>query len=131
MMTTMLGQQVEERGHAIVPNCIGEQSLRALEPHLNGGQSGLRNLLGLPAVSELACSEPIRQLVEPVLGPDSFAVRGILLNKLPGANWKAVWHQDCVIAVRKRKDLPGWGPWSVKHARYYWLLLIDWPLRPA
>jgi ectoine hydroxylase-related dioxygenase (phytanoyl-CoA dioxygenase family) len=48
------------------------------------------------------------------LGPGSFAVRGILFNKLPGTNWKVAWHQDCVIAVREHRDVAGWGPWSVK-----------------
>jgi ectoine hydroxylase-related dioxygenase (phytanoyl-CoA dioxygenase family) len=56
----------------------------------------------------------MRRLVEPVLGPHAFAVRGILFNKLPGANWKVPWHQDCAIAVRERRDVPGWGRWSVK-----------------
>jgi hypothetical protein len=56
----------------------------------------------------------MRRLVEPVLGWDAFAVRGILFDKLPGANWKVPWHQDCVIAVHERMDSPGWEPWSVK-----------------
>jgi ectoine hydroxylase-related dioxygenase (phytanoyl-CoA dioxygenase family) len=41
-------------------------------------------------------------------------VRGILFDKLPGANWKVTWHQDLSIAVKERHELPGYGPWSVK-----------------
>ena len=41
-------------------------------------------------------------------------VRGILFDKTPGANWKVGWHQDLSIAVKKRVDVPGFGPWSEK-----------------
>ena len=41
-------------------------------------------------------------------------MRGILFDKTPGANWNVVWHQDLSIAVRERRDVPGFGPWSQK-----------------
>jgi ectoine hydroxylase-related dioxygenase (phytanoyl-CoA dioxygenase family) len=41
-------------------------------------------------------------------------VRGILFNKGADSNWKVTWHQDCVIAVKHRQEIEGWGPWSVK-----------------
>jgi ectoine hydroxylase-related dioxygenase (phytanoyl-CoA dioxygenase family) len=53
-------------------------------------------------------------LVEPVLGPGSFAVRGLLFDKTEGANWGVPWHQDLTIAVRRRVESPGYGPWTVK-----------------
>ena len=31
----------------------------------------------------------------------------MFLDKLPGANWSLFWHQDNVIAVNQRLDLPG------------------------
>ena len=52
--------------------------------------------------------------VAAVLGATCFAVRGIFFNKNPRANWKVTWHQDCVIAVREKVDVEGWGPWSSK-----------------
>lgn len=42
------------------------------------------------------------------------AVRGLLFNKLPEANWAVPWHQDLTIAVCERREAPGFGPWSVK-----------------
>jgi ectoine hydroxylase-related dioxygenase (phytanoyl-CoA dioxygenase family) len=41
-------------------------------------------------------------------------VRGLLFNKLPEANWAVPWHQDLTIAVRERRQAPGFGPWSLK-----------------
>ena len=63
---------------------------------------------------KLAVSEPVRQLINSVLGGGCFAVRGILFNKTPDSNWKVVWHQDRTIAVRERKDTANFGPWSMK-----------------
>ena len=75
----------------------------------------LRNLLSLvPAVRTLADSPAVRALVDPVVGPSARAVRGLLFDKMPGANWKVAWHQDLSIAVKRRADVPAFGPWSVK-----------------
>jgi ectoine hydroxylase-related dioxygenase (phytanoyl-CoA dioxygenase family) len=71
-------------------------------------------LLDVAAIRRLATSSAVRSLIERVLGSNCLAVRGILFNKGDGANWKAAWHQDCVIAVAQRKGVPGWGPWSIK-----------------
>lgn len=63
---------------------------------------------------ELARSPEVRALVEPLLGAGAFAVRGILFDKTPDANWKVAWHQDLTIAVRERREVEGFGPWSEK-----------------
>jgi len=74
----------------------------------------MRNLLRLPEVREIAKSSAIRDLVEPVLGRNVRPVRGLLFDKTPEANWKVAWHQDLSIAVRRRIDVAGFGPWSIK-----------------
>ena len=79
-----------------------------------GDRAGTRNLLELPAVRELATSSTIQGLASVVLGDKCFVVRAILFDKTPGANWKVTWHQDLTIAVRDRRDVEGFGPWSVK-----------------
>lgn len=79
-----------------------------------GGVYAMRNLLAVPEVRALACSGVVRSLVEPVLGPGWHCVRGILFDKTAGANWKVAWHQDLSIAVKRRLDVPGFGPWSLK-----------------
>lgn len=68
----------------------------------------------MPAVKALAESAAIRALVEKVLGPEAVAVRGLLFDKTPGANWKVAWHQDLTIAVKQRREVPDYGPWSIK-----------------
>lgn len=78
------------------------------------GAGGIRNLLDIPEVGQLAKSPMIRNLVVPILGQSAFAVRGTLFDKTPKANWKVPWHQDLSIAVQEKIDLEGFGPWSLK-----------------
>ena len=118
MPATAIGDdldQFSENGFDVLPDSIPESLLRDLDAALDAQQAGTRNLLAYEPVRQLVISPAMRALVEPVLGKNSFAVRGILFNKLDGANWKVAWHQDSVIAVRERKEVCGWGPWSVKN----------------
>ena len=98
-------QSVEENGFAIVSRCLSEHVVEHLSSQLGKTKHARRNLLDVPAVRELAVSEPVRQLVIGLLEKKCFAVRGILFNKTPDSNWKVVWHQDRTIAIRERKDV--------------------------
>ena len=77
--------------------------------------AGARNALWTdPRLANLASDRAVLDLVEPVLGPGARAVRVILFDKTPAANWGVAWHQDQNIAVAARHDVPGFGPWTVK-----------------
>jgi hypothetical protein len=104
----------QDDGYAVIDAGLDSAALSGLGVLLDTKHPGERNLLDLPAIRQLARSEAIRNLARPVLGDNCFAVRGILFNKTQDANWKVTWHQDCVIAVAARIEIPGWGPWSIK-----------------
>jgi ectoine hydroxylase-related dioxygenase (phytanoyl-CoA dioxygenase family) len=76
---------------------------------------GVRNLLEIcPAVEALAMTSTVRRFATAVLGDNAFAVRAIFFDKVPDANWSLCWHQDNVIAVKERLDIPGFVAWSRK-----------------
>jgi hypothetical protein len=77
-------------------------------------RGGIRDVIGWPSVLDLARSQAVRSLAELVLGGGCFAVRGILFDKTPASNWKVIWHQDLTIAVKRRVDTCGFGPWTNK-----------------
>jgi ectoine hydroxylase-related dioxygenase (phytanoyl-CoA dioxygenase family) len=117
--------QIEDDGYAVQEGFSTEleigELIDAIERHQNGqsllrnGRTfAVRNLLDLPEINELAKSAPVRELAEAVLGGTAFAVRGILFDKIPEANWKVPWHQDVTNAVRARDDVDGFGPRSTK-----------------
>ncbi|HEX5447370.1 MAG TPA: phytanoyl-CoA dioxygenase family protein [Pirellulales bacterium] len=76
---------------------------------------GVRNMLEIcPAVRSLASKKSVRRFAAAVLGEHAFAVRAIFFDKVPDANWSLFWHQDNVIAVKERHDVPGFIAWSQK-----------------
>ena len=113
-------------GFAVVPEVLDDAKVAALIAAVGRANDGagsqrrgsvyaLRNLLeDVPEVAALADAPEMYALVAPVLGPGCFPVRGILFDKTPEANWNVVWHQDLSIAVRERRDVEGFGPWSEK-----------------
>jgi ectoine hydroxylase-related dioxygenase (phytanoyl-CoA dioxygenase family) len=100
----------------IVPFGLLDELVRNLSPLLVDGEArgGIRHLLDVPSVRRLARADAVREAAESVLGAQCFAVRGILFDKSAGANWKVIWHQDLTIAVRERRDVPEFGPWTEK-----------------
>jgi len=40
--------------------------------------------------------------------------RATLFDKSPRSNWLVAWHQDTALPLRERREVAGWGPWSVK-----------------
>jgi hypothetical protein len=111
-----------QEGYAIVPRAVDDAAvdalLDALSPVDRGEgrpRGGVRHLLrDVPQVRALAASPAMRGVAESALGLGALAVRAILFDKMPGANWKVVWHQDLTIAVRERRDVEGFGPWTEK-----------------
>lgn len=118
---------LEDEGFAVSPVMVDSRDIGALIDALavpDGGAAvraknarvyAVRNLLAtVPAVRRLADAPAVRRVVAAVLGPGARPVRAILFDKTPGANWKVAWHQDLSIAVRERRAVKGFGPWSVK-----------------
>lgn len=110
----------EDEGWAVVPSCLPAPVLDDLAaefadvPADAQGRGGLRNLLDRPSIRALAGSAPIRRVAESILGPGCGAVRGLFFDKTPGSNWRVAWHQDRMIAVRGRREIPGFSAWSEK-----------------
>jgi hypothetical protein len=77
--------------------------------------AGTRNVAEVaPAVARFADSMEIGGILGSLGAPGAFLVRSILFDKQPAANWKVPWHQDLTIAVRERREIAGFGPWSRK-----------------
>jgi hypothetical protein len=76
---------------------------------------GVRDLIWqIPEIRRLAHSPKLLDLVKAILGPEAFVVRGLFFDKTLSTNWNLPWHQDLTIAVRARREVPGYGPWTRK-----------------
>ena len=106
---------VEEHGFCIVRHVLDrhecEDLIHALGPVPGAGRRGM---LREPVVAALGTSAKILEFIQPYVGPEAVAVRAIYFDKTPSANWAVSWHQDLLLGVRARVDVPGFGPWSLK-----------------
>jgi hypothetical protein len=116
-----LSQTIEREGWATNDAVLASDVVSAIANELtaaqakSAGRGGVRNLLASQStVRRLAAEGPLRDAAVAVLGPAAGAVRAILFDKTPDANWKVVWHQDLTIAVQEEHAVPGYGPWSLK-----------------
>ncbi|SNR60115.1 Phytanoyl-CoA dioxygenase (PhyH) [Hymenobacter mucosus] len=76
----------------------------------------IRNLLGeIPALREQLLTPRLREVLSGLF-PDSqpYLVKAIYFDKPAGSNWLVAWHQDVMIRVNHRADLPDYGPWTSK-----------------
>jgi ectoine hydroxylase-related dioxygenase (phytanoyl-CoA dioxygenase family) len=101
-------------GFAIFSHCLDPGTVERLREDFPKTCGPDRNILSLPAVRTLATFRSVRGIVEKILGPECFAVRGIFFNKTRQVNWKVVWHQDLTIALREQKPVEGFGRWTTK-----------------
>ena len=113
-------RNVASDGFCIVEAVLDQHEVTRLielidrEAQVDAGRGGVRNLLDIPAMRELAGSAAVVAMVEPILGSSRKVVRGTLFDKTSVANWKVPWHQDCTIAVVEKFHVEGYGPWSMK-----------------
>lgn len=77
-------------------------------------RGGVRNVTELVPDLVSTITGPIKALARRYSDSEPFAVRVLLFDKTPQANWKVSWHQDVTVAVAQYAETPGWGPWSRK-----------------
>src|SRR5438132_14009722 len=116
--TDSFAANINRKGWAITRPVLSPTEILALRSTMaalaTDGRGGARGLLERTEVRELATHATLRALASSVLGDSCFAVRALLFDKTPTANWKVVWHQDLTIATTARADFPGFGPWTEK-----------------
>lgn len=106
---------VAEHGFTLARAVVSKDAVRQLADAMPTADGpGLRRMLTAPCVAEFANSAAIRNLLRPHFANEPFPVRAILFNKSADSNWFVSWHQDLTIAVARREEVDGFGPWSVK-----------------
>lgn len=66
------------------------------------------------SLSRLLMEESVLAKPRDILHGEPRLVRAIFFDKTPDGNWLVTWHQDRTVAVDRRFEAPGWGPWSLK-----------------
>ncbi len=118
------GNAVAEHGFAIIPNVFADEEVENLIENLNRlnlvrTRAGLRHGLKHPEIAALAQDPRLVHVASKLLDDRALPFRATVFDKSPTANWLVVWHQDTALPLRKRRNVPGWGPWSVKEGVVY------------
>ncbi|HEV2717671.1 MAG TPA: hypothetical protein VGU64_20555, partial [Terriglobales bacterium] len=120
----MWDEQLQNHGFAIIPRVLAPAEIASViqglgRATLPRSRAGTRNALQVDAVTALARSSRVFEIVREILGRDAIPYRATLFEKSPHANWLVAWHQDRAIPLRERRERAGWGPWSVKQGVIY------------
>jgi len=115
----MVREDLQRDGFAIVDGVLTEgeivPALVALSSRdLARSRAGTRHALQNPCVTALAQHPSLLGIVRQVLGATAQPYRATFFDKSASSNWLVAWHQDTSLPLRHRKEVPGWGPWSVK-----------------
>ena len=79
-----------------------------------GPEEPLRDALREPGWARQLAGALLRELASEALEAEARAVRANLFVKSPSANWMVPWHQDRVVCVARREEVPGFSAWSLK-----------------
>jgi ectoine hydroxylase-related dioxygenase (phytanoyl-CoA dioxygenase family) len=114
----------EDKGFAIIPDVLADKDILDLgeaiaRSTLPRNRAGLRHVLREPAVAALAQDSRLLFIAEDILGESAIPFRATFFDKSPKSNWLVVWHQDTALPLRERREVEGWGPWSIKEGINY------------
>jgi ectoine hydroxylase-related dioxygenase (phytanoyl-CoA dioxygenase family) len=116
--------EIELHGYAIIPEVVlGAETAGLLEHLQQAGlrpsRAGIRHALKDASIAAFAQNDQLLAVAKTILGPAAFPFRATLFDKSPDANWLVVWHQDTALPLSERREIAGWGPWSVKEGMIY------------
>src|SRR5271168_2653285 len=119
-----LHERVSTDGFAILSDVISEREISDLYATLEHSglprsRAGMRHAMRNESVAAVARDSRLLSMAQDVLGNDAIPFRATLFDKSPTSNCLVVWHQDTALPLRERREVSGWGPWSIKDGVHY------------
>lgn len=115
---------VTQEGYGLTPAVFASGEVLDLlkkldDEKLPRTRAGVRHAMRSNHVVRVARDGRMMRLAQQLLGPKAFPFRATLFEKLSDANWLVGWHQDTALPLRGRREVSGWGPWSLKDGVNY------------
>jgi hypothetical protein len=90
------------------------------ERRADGTPISVRNLhLVSPGLLEVLADAGVLRLAATLLEAEPWPVSAALFDKVPGANWTVPGHQDLMVPLAKRSDLPRYTQWVEREGVVY------------
>lgn len=117
-------RQVNADGFAIIPNVVPPSEIarmlkEVVDHPFPRSRAGFRHAMRHEAIAAFARQPNLTELAAEIVGGPAIPFRATLFDKSPASNWLVVWHQDTALPIQQRRDIPGWGPWSLKDGTTY------------
>lgn len=110
-------------GFVIIPEIYRASEISAIGELIDSAHDGeiltgeRRFLNRTPHVLDLLLNDNLRTLLKAV-APDFFVIKSIYFDKSPQANWFVSWHQDKIIFVKNKIEIPGFRNWTQRENEY-------------
>jgi ectoine hydroxylase-related dioxygenase (phytanoyl-CoA dioxygenase family) len=114
------GQGFATEGIEIRPSVLTFEEIEAIKAEISVDhevlrRTGIRNIeKKFQSISRVAANPTVSSIAASLLGGVPQLVRALFFDKTPERNWFVAWHQDRTVAVNRRVEMPGWGPWTRK-----------------
>jgi ectoine hydroxylase-related dioxygenase (phytanoyl-CoA dioxygenase family) len=110
---------IEEHGYGLIPGVFTQDEIFDLLKQIKSEglprtRAGVRHAMRSVSVARIAQDFRMMAFTRSILGERAIAFRATLFEKLPNSNWLVGWHQDTALPLRDRREVSGWGPWSIK-----------------
>src|SRR5277367_4486933 len=120
----MLRSQIEKQGFAIEGDVFDAGEIAHLLSELcvadlPRSRAGIRHAMQHASVARISRDTRLLGMAQQVLGAAAVPFRATLFDRSPVSNWLVAWHQDTALPLRARREVEGWGPWSVKDGVIY------------
>ena len=118
------GTHISTTGYAVIERVLDQNAVDSLiklleRTAVSRSRAGIRHLMADSNVAAFANDPRLLAVASDVLGAQAFAFRATLFDKSSDSNWKVTWHQDTALPLKERREVPGWGPWSIKENIHY------------
>jgi ectoine hydroxylase-related dioxygenase (phytanoyl-CoA dioxygenase family) len=115
---------VREEGYGLIPNVFTQNEMVEVLQQMSiealpRTRAGVRHAMRSACVAQVARDSRMMEFARRILGETAIAFRATLFEKLPDSNWLVGWHQDTALPLRDRREVSGWGPWSLKDNVHY------------
>lgn len=119
-----MNNDIAGNGYGIFPGIVEREHLTRFMAGLSGedmrrSRAGIRHLMHSRHVQAIASGQAMMEIAKSIVGPGAVPFRATLFDKSPDSNWLVMWHQDTALPLEEKRELEGWGPWSVKDGFTY------------
>jgi len=112
---TLAADGVEIRSAVLASNEIDAIKAEVSVDHEILRRTGIRNLeKKFGSIARVAAAPSVLSIAAALLGATPRLVRALFFDKTPERNWFVAWQQDRTVALSRRLEMPGWGPWTHK-----------------